>query len=96
MATPVEVRPIITNTDIVRGYVTRYFAKSVPSRKIYEVTKEQFNIFAKDPYYTVIELPWIIVDKDAITKNNKIIEHYNKKMSGINRKLRNPNEYVQT
>lgn len=103
MSTPLETRPNITQTDIVRGYVTRYFAQSTSTRKIYEINKEQYTIFKQDPYYTVIQLPWIIVDltsstnpsEDIKLRNTKIIEYYNAKMLGLINKLRNPQEYIQ-
>lgn len=103
MITPLESRPNITQTDIVRGYVTRYFTQLNSTRKIYEINKEQYNIFLNDPYYVTIQLPWIIVDltsnsdsREYITnRNSKIVEHFNNKMQGLNRKLRNFDEYIQ-
>jgi len=98
MSTPLDVRPIITSTDITRGYVTRYFAQASSTRRIYEIDKQQYNTFSLDPYYTTVKLPWVLVDDGISTagsKNTKVIEYYNKKIPGLNRKLRNTVEYLQ-
>lgn len=107
MQTPSEARPKITELDIRRGYIKRYFVQLISTKKIYEVDKTQYDFFSANPYYSVMVLSWIIagdinttvVDNytklGIIDQNNNIIEYYNKKMSGLNRKLRNPLEYVQ-
>jgi hypothetical protein len=97
MTIPLEVRPILTDVDIRRGSVLRYFAQSVSSRKIYEIDNTQFNIFNKDPYYVTIQMPWVIVENSVTTdvseQNTRIIEYYERTMPGLKRKLRNPREY---
>lgn len=99
MSSPLEVRPIITSTDITRGYITRYFVQAIATRKIYEVDKPQYSTFGSDPYYVTIKLSWILVDDSmgtAESKNIKVIEYYNKTIPGLRNKLRNPKEFVQS
>ena len=105
MSTPLDARPIITEADIRRGSVLRYFAQSVSTRKIYEIDRVQFNIFKKDPYYVTLQLPWIITGKLESTvvnnntvlgvreQNERIVNFYNRTMPGLTRKLRDPLEY---
>lgn len=105
MNTPLDARPLITDADIRRGSVLRYFAQSVSTRKIYEIDRVQFNIFKKDPYYVAIQLPWVITGQlESTTVNNnvvlgvreqneRIINFYNRTVPGLNRKLRDPLEY---
>jgi len=98
MTIPLEARPILTDVDIRRGSVLRYFAQSVSTRKIYEIDRNQFNIFNRDPYYVTVQLPWVIVE-NAVTlsvseQNTRIIDFYERTMPGLARKLRNPLEYL--
>lgn len=95
MITPLEARPKITNLDIQRGYTKRYFTQFVSTKKIYEIDKPQYDYFVSDPLYTTIQLSWIITSgAETIYKNIQIINYYNKKMIGLNRKLREPAEYM--
>jgi len=97
MSTPLDIRPIVTSDDLTRGYITRYFAQHISTRRIYEVDRSQYNTFSLDPYYITTKLPWVLIN-DKLSppayKNTKVVEYYNKQMPGLFRKLRNPEEYV--
>ena len=106
MNTPLDARPLITDADIRRGSVLRYFAQSVSTRKIYEIDRVQFNIFKNDPYYVAIQLPWVITGKLESTvvnnntilgvreQNERIANFYNRTMPGLTRKLKNYLEFT--
>lgn len=106
MQIPLDTRPIITSSDIIRGAITRFFAQSVSTRKIYEIDKEQYNTFSKDPYYTVEQIPWIIRGKlytevvnnttilSVSEQNERIVKFYERSIPGLSRKLKNFLEYT--
>jgi len=97
MSTPLDTRPKISSLDIRRGYVKRYFAQMISTKKIYEIDKEQYDRYSSDTYYVTVQFSWIIDTTDPIgtgEKNINIINYYNNKMPGLSRKLRNPVEYI--
>jgi hypothetical protein len=102
MKFPSTSNPIITKGDLERGSIIRYFVKHTSRQTVTEINSEQYNIFKNNPYYIVVKLPWIIVGplssdgsgKLSVDEQNlKIINYYNKKMHGLNRKLRDTLEY---
>jgi hypothetical protein len=103
---PISNRPKITQQDIARGYVSRYFVKYLNSKKIVEVDKQQYFKFVTNTSYQTIEIKWIIggydndtlVNRDQIlygaeTQNKNQKEIYNQIMPGVARMLPNPLEY---
>lgn len=97
MQTPLEARPKISNLDIRRGYIKRYFTQMISTKKIYEIDKTQYDAYLLNSYFVTIQLSWVIDTTDPIDtseKNTNIINYYNKKMPGLSRKLRNPVEYI--
>lgn len=106
MPEPLTSKPKITNLDVIRGYVTRYFVRMVSGRKVIEVDKAQYENFKTNPFYQTVQVNWIINgnDEDITTSDGKVlrgvkhqnsvlIEYYNTDMPGIASILRDPLEY---
>lgn len=105
---PITVRPIITRDDLSNGFVQRYFVQHSSAKSyIVEVNKIQYNAFKNTPGYVVISLPWSIngnantfTEKGVIflgarDKNIRVIQLYERQMSGLSKVLFNPLEYFQ-
>jgi hypothetical protein len=103
---PLSNRPKITNQDILAGFVMRYFVQYVPTKKIIEIDKKQYDVFKNNPFYQPLEMKWIIsgYDKDTTAadgqivygaghKNQVSLDFYDKKMPGLKHMIRNPLEY---
>lgn len=106
MSTPLSNKPQINQKNILEGYIIRYFAQAISTKRITEIDKKQYDILNKNPYYKVIQLQWIITGfaNDNISSNGNIIygtrhqnqittDWYNTKLPGLNRILNNPLEY---
>ena len=103
---PLSNRPKITTTDVIAGYITRYFVQSISTKKIVEVDKNQYDVFKNNPFYQSLKIKWIIggYDKDTTAadgqplygaghKNQVSLDFYDKKMPGLTKMIRNPLEY---
>lgn len=103
---PLSNRPKITQSDIVKGYIMRYFIKQISIPTIIEIDKTQYEVFKVNPLYATTELKWIIsgfanniVSTDGKTiygakhQNEVTINFYETKLAGIKNLLRNPLEY---
>lgn len=98
---PISYKPRILQSDINNGSIIRYFVKHISLHNIVEISKEQFSTFKNDPYHIAIQIPWIISGYLFSTKvnninvlsveeqNRKIVNFYNKRMPGLDRKLKN-------
>lgn len=108
MNTPYTNKPKITQADINNGYVMRYFVRNLSTKLVTEIDKKQYEAFKNNVLYEKLELQWRITGfaNDIITKDNKIIygtkhsntittQFYDKRLSGLQRVLRNPLEYFQ-
>ncbi len=61
---PEYSKPIITQSDADRGFVTRYFVRQTnDSTFIVEVDKNQYTQFKDNPRFITTELEWKIVGK---------------------------------
>jgi hypothetical protein len=103
---PLSYKPKLTPSDITRGFITRYFAQNISTKKITEINRTQYEQFKFDSLYSVFTIQWIIsgLANDTISKDGKTLygvrhnnttttNFYNNKYSGLNRILRNPLEY---
>jgi hypothetical protein len=103
---PLSNKPKISNADVYRGYVTRYFVQQVSTKKITEVDRRQFESILGNTLYNVLELKWVIIgysDNIKATDGSIIygarhqnlitIEWHSVQMPRLNRILRNPLEY---
>lgn len=98
MLTPYTNRPKVTQTDILNGYVTRYFVRNVSTKLITEVDKKQYEAFKLNALYETVNFPWIItgfanniISTDgqiiygAKHKNAVTICFYERRMTGLTR-----------
>jgi len=103
---PIGMKPSISKSDIQLGYVIRYFVKFVSNTQIYEIDKTQYNIFAKNPFYTAIQLKWYITGQieDIITPSGEVIkgtrqrnassiDYYDKELMGLRFVLLDPLQF---
>lgn len=103
---PIHNKPKVTQTDVTRGYVVRYFVQNVSTRTIVEVDRSQYETYRNDPYYVCVELQWFIGGPDVShtltngvsvmgteEKNQAVITFYDRKMPGLRNVLRNPLEF---
>jgi hypothetical protein len=106
MTEPLSNRPKITQKDISKGYVMRYFVQNISIPKIIEVDERQYNIIRRDPYYKTIQLKWMIGGNlnDIITVSGQVVygtkhqnlitvTRYEPQMPGLSRVLQNTAEY---
>lgn len=88
-----EKYPVLKDSDYKQGYFMRYFFRQVnsPFSKILEVDKKQWISFKKDPFYSKVELKWLISGKKdyVYSSNLKSIIHADKSMPGIKKLLEN-------
>lgn len=103
---PIATKPKVTQADVDRGSIIRYFVKGISKATAVEVNVEQYNIFKRNPYYTVVKLPWVlkgnlfpsIVNGVPVLsieeQNKKILDFYAKRMPELRRKLKNFLEYA--
>lgn len=109
MREPLSNKPKITNQDILRGYVNRYFVQNISTKVIIEIDQKQYELFKREPNYVSVELRWVIsgnatdtmngdgsvINYGAIHRNKTLVEWYSKGMPGLIRMLPNPIEYFQ-
>lgn len=108
MTTPYTNKPKITQTDLINGYVMRYFVRNVSTREVIEIDKKQYEAFKNNVLYEKLDLQWRITGfaNDIVSTDNKIIygtkhsntvttQFYDKRLPGLQRILRNPLEYFQ-
>ena len=103
---PIATKPKVTQADVDRGSIVRYFVKGISKTNVVEINAEQYNIFKRNPYYTVVKLPWILKGNlfpsvmngipvlSIEEQNKKILDFYAKRMPELSRKLTNFLEYA--
>jgi hypothetical protein len=71
---PQHVKPVVTQSDADRGFVTRYFVRQVnDSTFIVEVDSNQYVQLKENPRFITVQLEWKIVGKlDTLTFSNRI------------------------
>lgn len=106
MKSPISTKPRVTQLDIVRGSITRYFIKSISRYQVLEINREQYNIFKDNPYYVTAKMPWIVAGNlfpsvvngrpvpSIEEQNKKIIDFYGTRMPELKRKLKNLLEFA--
>ena len=80
---PQQVKPIVTKSDAVRGFIERYFVRQTNDNAfIVEVDKVQYERFRDNPRFITAKLQWKIVGKkENIIRNGLTVpgvEEYNK------------------
>ena len=108
-STPVSTRPIIKKQDLTTGYIVRYFVKFVSNDHIIEISKDQYNLFSKNPYYYSVKLDWTIsgtvedtqtpdgkVIRGTRFRNTAVVDYYDKVLPGLRHTLSDPLEYFIT
>ena len=108
MSTAYTNKPKVTQTDILNGYVSRYFVRNVSTKVVTEVDKKQYEAFKLNALHETLELQWnisgfanniISTDNRIIYgtkhKNSVTIQFYEKRLPGLQRILRDPLEYFQ-
>jgi hypothetical protein len=74
--TPYPERPIITNEDQKRGYVTRYFLKKFNEMAVIEISKKQYDAYQSKKIdnnaYTSTKIDWYITGQST-QQNSKNI-----------------------
>jgi hypothetical protein len=59
---PQQVRPVVTQSDVLNGHITRYFVRPVNDNMlIYEVDNKQYERFKESPRFITAQLKWKIV-----------------------------------
>lgn len=73
-AMPNPVIPVVTQTDALEGFITRYFIHQVTDVNfILEVDKYQYEKFKENPRFAVTKIKWKIVGKkETIILNNNV------------------------
>jgi hypothetical protein len=106
MNSPVSIKPRVTQLDVVRGSITRYFIKHVSRYQVLEINLEQYNMFKENPYYITVKMPWVVagnlfpsvVNGNVLPsieeQNQKIVNFYVKRMPELKRKLTNLLEFA--
>jgi len=108
MTTPYTNKPKITQTDLINGYVTRYFVRNLSTKEVIEIDQKQYEMFKTNVLYEKLDLQWrisgfannILATDDNIiygTKHSNTVttQFYEKRLSGLQRILRDPLEYFQ-
>lgn len=88
-----DTYPVVKDSDYNNGYFMRYFFRQVnsPFSKILEVDKKQWISFKNEPFYTRVELKWLISGKKeyVYSSNLKSITQADKVLPGIKKLLEN-------
>lgn len=103
---PIHNRPSITQNDVQRGYVTRYFVQNVSRRNIVEVDRRQYDQYRNDPFYQCVDLQWVITGNDrtvtlksgvsilgVFERNTVTVDFFSLRMPGLRDLLKNPLQY---
>jgi hypothetical protein len=71
-SSPQPTKPIITQSDADRGFITRYFVRQTNDNTfILEVDSKQYTRFKENPRFITAEVKWKIVGKlDTIKYTN--------------------------
>jgi hypothetical protein len=65
---PQQVPPVVTQTDALSGYITRYFARPTNDKTlIYEINEVQYERFKKNPRFIVAKIKWKIIGQKETT-----------------------------
>lgn len=74
-AVPQQVRPTVTQSDAIKGFIERYFVRQVNDTAfIVEVDKRQYEEFKDNPRFITTSIKWRIVGKkENLTFNGKIV-----------------------
>lgn len=66
---PYAVPPVVTQSDVSSGYITRYFVRVVNDREyVVEVDKKQYQNLKNNPRFVTTTVKWkIIGKKETIT-----------------------------
>lgn len=102
MITPVSYRPKITQQDINRGAISRYFVQYVSGRSVIEVDENQYNIFKNNPYYVTVKMPWVLTGNlhtsgsvlSVEEQNQRILNYYSQTLPGLRKQVRSAGEYT--
>lgn len=72
ITTPVQVFPIVTQSDADSGFITRYFIRPANDKTaVIEINKVQYERFKQNPRFVVVEIRWKIIGKlDTIKYSN--------------------------
>ncbi len=96
-SSPVAHTPTITDRDIRRGYIKRFFGQQVNDNfsTITEVSQRNFSTISSNPFFRVVSLKWRITGtKEEIKKSNKAsISEQLKVMPQLKNRLVNFMEY---
>lgn len=66
---PQQVPPVVTQKDVMNGYITRYFVRQTNDTLfITEVDKKQYQEFKTNPRFIVTQIKWKIVGKKETLK----------------------------
>lgn len=61
---PQQVKPVVTQSDADRGFLTRYFVRQTNDQTfIVEVDKNQYLQFKQNPRFVTAQLEWKIIGK---------------------------------
>lgn len=65
---PQQIIPVVTQADVLNGYITRYFVRPVNDNTlIYEIDSKQYERFKTNPRFIAVQLKWKIVgEKETI------------------------------
>lgn len=59
---PEQVMPVVTQGDVINGYITRYFVRPVNDKTvIYEVDENQHERFKPNPRFVTARIKWKII-----------------------------------
>ncbi len=106
MMTPMNTKPRVTQLDVARGSITRYFIKHMSRHQILEIDAGQYDYYKDNPYYITVKLPWVVAGNLFPTtrnglpvlsieeQNRKIVDFYENRMMGLSRKIRNFLEFA--
>ena len=101
------IQLLITNSDLIKGFIKRLFVKNKIDGKIIEVTQDQVQDYSEINYYQISSLDWNItspaedvvvngfVYEGSISKNKKAVEELNKTFTGISSYITDYSKYVQ-
>lgn len=65
---PEPVSPVITQKDLMNGYIVRYFVRPVNDKTfIVEINQIQYSRFETNPRFLVTQIKWKIVGKKEST-----------------------------
>lgn len=91
--------PEITESDILNGYITRYFVQKSNDFQspIIEINKKSFSRFTNNAFFIAVDLNWKIVGSISEIReaNTKSIQFASKTLPSIYLYLPNPLQYRQ-